>query len=126
MTITTKIKRGEWYQGEDRSFVFRLDIGVAEDPSTWEFEFVVRRPSATCPGRGDPGDGSIVLSKTTDITTAQAADGVWQVTVPVERADTLDLTPDDYYAALWRTDDGDDRPLSVLLYAHLTAVARQS
>ena len=118
--VVSKIPRNQWFVGEDRTFAFRMESTDNLASATWQF--VVRRVSTACPGRDDPGDGAVVFTvEDADIDYDGAS-----VNVPVTRADTVDLEPDDYYVALWRTDAGNDRPVAILRYAHLTAVPRQA
>lgn len=121
MSVVTKIARNQLFQGADTVLAFTVEP-TGQVSSSWTFEFVMRQPSATCPGREDPGDGAVVLV-VEDASITVAGD---VVSVPIARADTVDLAPDDYFAALWRLDDGNDRPLCIIRYMHLTAVPRQS
>jgi hypothetical protein len=124
---TIDVKRGRIHQGEDRVLAFDVEHESTESPDTWELSFVWRDASRTCPGHEDPGDGALRFSKdTADMTVTTVSSTRCTIEVPVDRTDTLSLEPDDYYAALWRTDDGNDRPLSILRYIHLTGVPRQT
>ncbi len=101
MAKTVNIANDTWFAGADVDLRFDVVQSDGTTPQTmtgWTLEFVLRETDS----------GAQVLKKTTTITIGNGAGTNDRATVPIARADTLDLGQEAYTCALWRTDTGNN------------------
>jgi hypothetical protein len=82
------------YRGEDAEIVLTGEDDT--NPTGWALVFTISAYPTQTP----------VTLAVTDVTVGGA--GPYTFTIPLTRAETSDLTADEYHADLWRTDSGNN------------------